>query len=228
MSHHVLLIDPQDKKAITAQLAGRPGRVIIFARFDWGRLLVRKIGGPSVKPYQPEGVWEAVAMDVSNTRNYVADKGEKLYRRGIYTFWKRAAPPASLDIFNAPNRETCTVKRERTNTPLQALVTLNDIQFVEAARHLATHAIKAGKTNDERFEYIAQRLLSRSFKADEKKIVEASLKDLRDFYQKSEADAKKLVSVGDSKVDSSILVQELASWTMLCNQLMNLDEVLNK
>lgn len=191
-------------------------------------LLVRKIGGPSVKPYQPEGVWEAVAMDVSNTRNYVADKGDKLYRRGIYTFWKRAAPPASLDIFNAPNRETCTVKRERTNTPLQALVTLNDIQFVEAARHLATHAIKAGKTNDERLEYIAQRLLSRSFKADEKKIVSASLNELSVFYQKNEADAKKLIGVGESKADASLPAQELASWTMLCNELMNLDEVLNK
>ena len=100
-------------------------------------LLVQKIGGPSVKPYQPEGVWEAVAMIGSNTRDYRRDSGEKLYRRSMYTFWKRAAPPASMDIFNAPSRETCTVRRERTNTPLQALVTLNDPQFVEAARFLA-------------------------------------------------------------------------------------------
>src|SRR5579864_4254764 len=96
-------------------------------------LLVRKLGGPSVKPYQPEGVWEAVAMIGSNTRDYRRDGGDALYRRGMYTFWKRAAPPASLDILNAPNREFCTVSRERTNTPLQALVTLNDPQFVEAA-----------------------------------------------------------------------------------------------
>ena len=97
-------------------------------------LLVQKIGGPSVKPYQPDGVWEAVAMIGSNTRDYQRDTGEKLYRRSMYTFWKRAAPPASMDILNAPNREVCTVRRERTNTPLQALVTLNDPQFVEAAR----------------------------------------------------------------------------------------------
>ena len=104
----------------------------------------RKLGGPSVKPYQPDGVWEAVAMIGSNTRDYKRDTGENLYRRSMYTFWKRAAPPASMDIFNAPNRETCTVRRERTNTPLQALVTLNDPQFVEAARHLAQRALKDG------------------------------------------------------------------------------------
>ena len=106
-------------------------------------LLVPKLGGPSVKPYQPDGVWEAVAMIGSNTRDYKQDRGDSLYRRSVYTFWKRAAPPASLDILNAPNRETCAVRRERTNTPLQALVTLNDVQFVEAARHLATAVLKA-------------------------------------------------------------------------------------
>ena len=108
----------------------------------------KKIGGPSVKPYQPPGVWEAVAMIGSNTRDYKQDTGENLYRRSMYTFWKRAAPPASMDIFNAPNRETCTVRRERTNTPLQALVTLNDPQFVEAARHLAATRDRIGGDDD--------------------------------------------------------------------------------
>ena len=112
-------------------------------------LLVKKIGGPSVKPYQPEGVWDAVAMRESNTRDYKQDKGENLYRRSMYTFWKRAAPPPSMDILNAPSREYCTVRRERTNTPLQALVTLNDPQFVEAARHLAQSALKKGGDNDD-------------------------------------------------------------------------------
>lgn len=191
-------------------------------------LLVRKIGGPSVKPYQPEGVWEAVAMDVSNTRIYKKDSGENLYRRGIYTFWKRAAPPASLDIFNAPNRETCAVKRERTNTPLQALVTLNDIQFVEAARHLATLTLNSKSISDDRLEYLAERLLARSWKPEEKKIILASLADLTSFYEKNEAEAKKLITVGDSKPDTRLNVKELAAWTMLCNQLLNLDEVLNK
>src|SRR6202042_3169970 len=95
-----------------------------------------------VKPYQPEGVWEAVTMIGSDTRDYRRDSGDRLYRRSIYTFWKRAAPPASMEIFNAPTRETCTVRRERTDTPLQALVTLNDPQFIEAARRLAQLVLK--------------------------------------------------------------------------------------
>src|SRR5436309_7460475 len=116
--------------------------------------LVPKIGGPSVKPYQPDGVWEAVAMIGSNTRDYKRDSGENLYRRSMYTFWKRSAPPASMEIFNAPSRETCTVRRERTNTPLQALVTLNDVQFVEAARVLAEKTLKeGGKTSKERLDF---------------------------------------------------------------------------
>src|SRR5438874_3487023 len=111
-------------------------------------LLSAKIGGPSVKPHQPEGVWEAVGMIGSNTREYRRDSGPRLYRRSMYTFWKRAAPPASMDILNAPNRETCAVRRERTNTPLQALVTLNDPQFVEAARNLAKRVRKEGGERD--------------------------------------------------------------------------------
>ncbi len=98
-----------------------------------------KQGGPSVKPYQPPGVWEAVAMIGSNTRDYREDQGENIYRRSLYTFWKRSAPPASMDIFNAPSRETCTVRRERTNTPLQALVTLNDPQYVRSCQDVGRH-----------------------------------------------------------------------------------------
>src|SRR5207249_7768638 len=129
-------------------------------------LLVRKLGGPSVRPYQPDGVWEAVAMIGSNTRDYKRDIGENLYRRSLYTFWKRAAPPASLDILNAPNREVCAVRRERTNTPLQALVTLNDPQFVEAARHLAQITLKQAATNEGRVDFIARHLLCRPLRTE--------------------------------------------------------------
>jgi len=117
-------------------------------------LLVRTIGGPSVKPYQPDGVWSTVAMPQSNTRRYVQDTGDKLYRRSLYTFWKRSAPPASMGIFNAPTHEHSTVRRVRTNTPLQALVTMNDTQFVEASRHLAQRAMReAGHDFDRRLDY---------------------------------------------------------------------------
>ncbi len=191
-------------------------------------LLVPKLGGPSVKPYQPPGVWEAIAMDVSNTRSYQRDTGEGLYRRSMYTFWKRMAPPASMDIFNATNREQCTIRRERTNTPLQALVTLNDEQFIEAARHLAQLALLAKSGTKERVDFISERLLSRSFRPEERAIVETSLADLTVQYRDQPEAAKQLITYGESKADASLEPLELAAWTMLVNELMNLDEVLNK
>jgi hypothetical protein len=191
-------------------------------------LLSPKIGGPSVRPYQPPKVWEAVAMPESNTRYYTQDHGESLYRRSMYTFWKRAAPPASMDIFNAPNRETCTVRRERTNTPLQALVTLNDTQFVEAARVLAERALEAAAQTDARVDYLAHRLLARPLRAEETATVQASLKDLEVFYKAHADDAKQLIAVGEAKADPTLDSPTLAAWTMLTNELMNLDEVLNK
>jgi hypothetical protein len=192
-------------------------------------LLVRKLGGPSVKPYQPEGVWEAVAIIGSDTRDYQQDRGENLYRRSLYTFWKRSAPPATMEIFNAPSREVCSVRRERTNTPLQALVTLNDPQFVEAARHLAEMALKeGGKGTESRLDFVARRLLARPFKAEEVRVARNGLEDLLSYYKAHAEDAKRLLSVGESKADTTQEVSTLAAWTMLTNELMNLDEALNK
>ncbi len=192
-------------------------------------LLVPKIGGPSVKPYQPPGVWEAVAMIGSNTRDYQQDKGESLYRRSLYTFWKRAAPPASLEIFNAPSREVCTVRRERTNTPLQALVTLNDTQFVEAARHLAQRLLhEAGDTTDGRIQYAAARLLARPLTEQELAVVRRSAAELLKHYRAAPDDARRLIAEGESRADEKLDPAELAAWTMVVNQLMNLDEVLCK
>src|SRR5207247_2057929 len=132
---------------------------------------------------------------------YRRDTGENLYRRGMYTFWKRSAPPASLDIFNAPNRETCAVRRERTNTPLQALVTLNDVQFVEAARHLAQTALKEADSDASRIDFIARRLLARSFRTEEVQVVQSGLNDLLAHYKAKPEEAKKLIAVGESKAD---------------------------
>jgi mono/diheme cytochrome c family protein len=190
-------------------------------------LLVRKLGGPSVKPYQPEGVWEAVAMPESNTRKYVADTGENLYRRSLYWFWKRSAPPASLDIFNAPSREVCTVTRDRTNTPLMALVALNDPQFVEAARALADLALEQPGNDTARIDFVARRLLGRPLESDELEIVGGSLAALAAHYAEHPDDAAMLVAVGESKPRAAD-IPELAAWTMLVNELLNLDEVLCK
>ncbi len=168
-------------------------------------------------------------MPESNTRYYAQDHGEALYRRSLYTFWKRAAPPASMDILNAPNRETCTVRRERTNTPLQALVTLNDPQFLEASRQLAElvltrHRKHKGAALDE----MAERLLSRQLTPEEHGIVERSLAGMEAYYQKQPEAARQLLAVGESKPSGKLPVAELAALTMVANQLLNLDETLNK
>ena len=192
-------------------------------------LLVRKIGGPSVKPYQPEGVWERVAMSGSNTRIYNQDSGAKLYRRSIYTFWKRAAPPPSMSIFNAPTREHATVRRERTNTPLQALVTMNDKQWVEASRYLAQKAMReAGDDFTGRLNYVTTRLLARHLGEKERAVAKRTYEGFIGLYSTNTEEAKKLLAVGDWPADEALPVTESAAWTMLTSQMMNLDEVLNK
>jgi hypothetical protein len=220
--------DPQNRLLSRGPRFRMDAEVIRDYALAAGGLLSKTIGGPSVKPYQPDGVWEAVAMIGSNTRDYRRDTGDSLYRRSLYTFWKRAAPPASMDIFNAPSREVCTVRRERTNTPLQALVTLNDPQFVEADRHLAELTLKAGSDTGSRLDFLADRLLGRPLRDDERKVVDASLADLTAYYQAHPSDAKALIAVGESKPDPALDPPALAAWTMLTNELFNLDEVLNK
>lgn len=186
-----------------------------------------KMGGPPAKPYQPEHVWDQVG--IGNTRDYRPDTGENLYRRTVYDFWKRMAPPPNMDIFNAPAREASCVRRERTNTPLQALVTMNDPQFVEAARNLAQKAIACGCDDTAKaLTFIAERVLCRPLKANEQTILTSSYSDLLKFYKAHADDAKALLAVGESKSDAKLNPSQLAAWTMVCNQVMNLDEVLNK
>ena len=191
-------------------------------------LLAPTIGGPSVRPYQPPGIWEAVAMPGSDTRDYKIDRGDSVYRRSLYTFWKRSAPPASMDILNAPSREACVVRRDRTNTPLQALVTLNDPQFIEAARALATEVLNQADDLDERVDEISMRLLSRTLQDPEREVVTESIAALIEHFDDEPEQAAKLIAIGNSPVDQTLRPSQLAAWTMLCNQLMNLDEVLNQ
>jgi hypothetical protein len=221
--------DPHDRLLSRGPRFRMDAEIIRDSALAAGGLLAGELGGPSVKPYQPEGVWEAVAMPESNTHFYSPDHGDRLYRRSLYTFWKRSAPPASMEVLNAPSREVCTVRRERTNTPLQALVTLNDPQFVEAARALAQSALKpAGRTSDDRIDFIARRVLARPFRLEELAVVHASLSKLEAYYRSHPDQAAKLLAVGESKADPALDPPTLATWTMLANELMNLDEFLNK
>jgi hypothetical protein len=192
-------------------------------------LLSARMYGPGTKPYQAEGIWDIVGLPGGNTRDYVQDKGDNLYRRTVYSFWKRMAPPPNLEAFDAPSREFCTVRRERTNTPLQALVTLNDPQFVEAARQLAQNALKANGGDDaKRVDFVARRVLSRPLNVKEQTVVLASVNELLVYYRSQPEHAKALIAVGESIFDEELDISELAAWTMLCNQVLNMDEALNK
>jgi hypothetical protein len=191
-------------------------------------LLSQKTGGPPVKPYQPEGIWEAVAMPQSNTRTYKQDSGESLYRRSLYTMWKRTAAPATMEIFNAPTREAFCVQRDRTNTPLQALALMNDPQFVEASRELAALAIKSSTDADGRIDFITRRLLSRVFDDDERKVARDSLAAMLETYRAKPEDAGKLITTGAKPPPQDIDPAELAAWTLVASQILNLDETITR
>ncbi len=191
-------------------------------------LLVEELGGPPVKPYQPEGIWAAVAMPQSNTRFYKEDKGDKLFRRSIYTIWKRTAPPPSMEIFNAPNREVFCVQRERTNTPLQALVLLNDPQFVEACRHLAWRAMSESNDFDERLDRVTLLLINRVLDKYEREHIRTSHAGFLAEYQDRPEDAKKFVAVGTTPVPEAANLPELAAWTLVASQILNLDETVTR
>ena len=205
------------------------GEVLRDAALAASGLLVTKMGGPPVKPYQPAGIWEVTSMVASNTRNYKQDTGESLYRRSLYTLWKRQAPPASMDIFDGPTRETCVVRRERTNTPMQALVTMNDPQFVEAARVLAERAMQASNGDvDRAIDFMTLRVLARTFASAERQIVRNAHQDFLTHYRGNTSAAEKLLAVGERPVDRNLPAPDLAALTMVANQIFSLDEALNK
>jgi len=191
-------------------------------------LLSTKIGGPPVKPYQPEGVWEAVSMPESNTLKYQQDEGEALYRRSIYTFWKRFAPPPSLETFDAQAREVVCITRARTNTPLQALVSMNDPQFFEAARKLAERTILHGSGVAERLEFLSMQLLSRPLNTRELASLTAKIEVYQSHYQAHPQDAAALLTTGAAPANAELEPAEIATWTMMANQFLNLDETLTK
>ncbi|WP_397568143.1 PSD1 and planctomycete cytochrome C domain-containing protein [Schlesneria sp. T3-172] len=192
-------------------------------------LLVERAGGKSVKPYQPEGIWEAVAFVGSNTREFKPDAGESLYRRSLYTFWKRTAPPPSMSTFDAPSRENCTVRRPRTNTPLQALALMNDKQYVDAARKLAERMLReGGETPEDRLVYGFRWVTARRPSARELEVLKGTLDKQRAQFQADTKAAEQLLAYGDSPRDPHLETAEYAAWTMLANLLINLDETITK
>jgi hypothetical protein len=193
-------------------------------------LLVEKVGGPSVKPPQPAGLWEAVGYTASNTARFTPDVGhEKVHRRSMYIFWKRTSPPPMMNALDAPSREACVIRRERTNTPLQALLLLNETQYVEAARALAERTLhEAGTTPEARIVRMFQRVTCRAPDRDELAVLLAAYQDHHATYDRDLEGAKHLIEVGETKPDAKLDPRDLAAWTMIANIILNLDEVLNK
>ena len=192
-------------------------------------LLNLEVGGRGVHPYQPPGIWEAVAYTTSNTGRYTQDHGSALYRRSLYLFWKRTAPPPTMITFDAPSREQCRARRERTNTPLQALVTMNDPQFFEAARQLGYRMLHEGGAEDAgRLRYGFRLATARLPSAKETAILTESLAAQRARYGADAAAAKQVIAVGESPVPADVAPADLAAYTMVANLLLNLDEVLTK
>ena len=191
-------------------------------------LLVEKPGGKGVKPYQPPGIWESVGFRSSNTLNYTQDAGDALYRRTLYTFWKRTAPPPLMTTFDAPSRESCTVRRSRTNTPLQALALMNDVQYIEAARNLAQRAMTSGSDPAQRLSLAFRVATCRQPTAEETTILVDTYQAHLAKYQADRGAADKLVALGQSKRDPALDSAELAACTLVCNLILNLDEVVTK
>lgn len=219
--------DPQN------QLLGRgsrfrlPAETLRDSALSVSGLLKESLGGPSVKPYQPAGLWEEVSVE--RRFKYVPDQGDGAYRRSMYTFWKRTCPPPSMSTLDAPDRETCLVRRARTNTPLQALVLLNDPTYVEAARQLAVRIIQEGGPSPEtRLALACRASLSRTPTPAEQSLLLELLQAATRRFQQQPAAAEQLLGVGNAPRVKEIPTAELAAWTTLCSLLLNLDEALTR
>ncbi|WP_339733818.1 DUF1553 domain-containing protein [uncultured Gimesia sp.] len=226
-SRETYLQDPSNRLLARGARFRLQGEFVRDSALEVSGLLNTKMGGPGVKPYQPPGLWKEVGL--GGNPKFVQDHGEKLYRRSLYTYWKRSAPPPGMQIFDAPTREKCTIRRPRTNTPLQALVTMNDVQYVEAARHLAERMLKeGGATNAEQVTYAFLLATAREPRSTEREVLldvyEKSLK----HYQANVKAAEELMSVGESPRDKNLNVTQLASWTVVANMILNLDETLTR
>ena len=234
--------------AVTAELLAKDPSNILLARgprfrlqaefirdqaLAVSRLLSDRIGGESVSPYQPAGLWEELMSredgDRFTAQKYSQSHGADLYRRTMYTFWKRTCPPPTLATFDAPDRETCTVRRARTNTPLQALVLLNDPTYVEASRKLAERILtEGGDTADSRIDFLFRLATARRPSDREHGILMALLRSQEQKYREDSKAADQLLKVGESSFNSKLPKDQLAAWTTMASAVLNLDEAVTR
>ena len=223
----VLARDPDNRWLARGPRFRLPAEMIRDATLAASGLLVETLGGPSVKPYQPVGLWEELSAETvpGPFAVYVQDHGPNLYRRGIYTFRKRTVPPPSLAIFDASPREACRVSLPRTNTPLQALNLMNDVTYVEAARVLAEQAMKhGGASAPSRLTWTFRRILARDPTDRELRVLVDGFERRRTSYQQHPHEAESLIKLGESPADKSLAAEELAAYTATTNVIFNLDE----
>ena len=230
-SRAALQIDPENRLLSHSPRLRLSGEVIRDQALFVSGLLVERIGGPSVKPYQPANLWNEIAGPTTSAyaKGYQQDTGDALYRRSLYTFWRRAIPPPGLQIFDGPSREVCISRRERTNTPLQALALLNDTIFIEAARGLGTRMIRdGGENNTARIRHGFQLVTGRHPSPEELTILLRSLEIHQRTYANNRDLAAELIAVGESEPDHNLTAPELAAYTAIANTLLNLDETITR
>lgn len=187
-------------------------------------LLVEGSAGRGVKPYQPPGLWEEIGYPTSDTSKYVQDHGDALYRRSLYLFWKRTSPPPALLLFDAPMRESCVVRRARTNTPLQALTSMNAPAYFEAARVMAQRVLHVPGPDSRRADYAFRLATARAPSQSERGVLLRALAEQRALYRFDKANALTLIAAGEAPKDPTLDPTEHAAWTMVCNLMLNLDE----
>jgi hypothetical protein len=191
-----------------------------------GNVLDPHMGGEGVKPYQPEGLWFALAHPASNTKNYVQDHGERLYRRSLYVYWKRTSPHPMMTLFDAPNRETSCVRRSRSNTPLQSLALFNETQRVETARKLAERLLKEAAGDEARMDLLFRLLVCQPPSDAEAKACFDLLAQMQNRFQAAPEDAGKLLAIGDAPRDGSLDPAQHAAWTQVATTLLASDRAL--
>ena len=226
----LLARDPENRLLARGPRVRLPAESIRDQALLIAGLLSERLGGPSVYPYQPADLYKGivVAADYPGT-NYIPSQGADLYRRSLYTFWKRTVPHPTMTVFDAPDREFCIVRRSSTNTPLQALTLLNDPIFVEAARKLAERAIhEGGTTADGRLRFAFRLATGRAPDGQDLGILRQTLEQMQRAYAADEKSARAFLSAGASALDGSIAVSELAAYTAITTIILNLDETITK
>jgi len=225
----LLAADPGNKLLARGPRFRMDGEMLRDTALAASGLLVEKIGGAPVKPYQPPGLWEEVAMPESNTKKYVPGTGEDLYRRSVYTFWKRASPPPSLETFDATSREFVCVRRARTNTPLQAFVTMNDPQFRRSRAQRSPSAPSPPRPTPPPASTPSRTSPSAApLQPTEQAAIERTRAKFAAHFKAQPADARALLTVGSAPADPKLDPAELAERTLVSSQFFNLDEFLTK